>query len=57
MKHIKRPAYWFTTNFVMTNLLIRLVNQTVLRDAESYMELSPEVREIMTETQYKMITE
>jgi len=57
MRHIKRPAYWFTTNFVMTNLLIRLVNQTALRDADSYAELPAEVRELMTETQYNMMTE
>jgi len=56
MRHIKRPAYWFTTNFVMTNLLIRLVNQTALRDADSYEELPAEVRELMTETQYNMMT-
>jgi hypothetical protein len=41
----------------MTNLLIRLVNQIALRDADSYAELPAEVRELMTETQYNMMTE
>ncbi len=55
--NIKRPALWFSYNVPMTNVLVKLCNEMIFSKADSYDELPQEVRDIMTEVQYNIMTE
>ena len=55
--NIKRPALWFSDNVPMTNVLVKLCNEMIFSKADSYDELPHEVRDIMTEVQYNIMTE
>ena len=54
---IKRPASWFSYNVPMTNVLVKLCNEMIFSNADSYDELPQEVRHIMSEEQYNIMTD
>lgn len=53
---INQPALWFSDNVPMTNVLVKLCNKMIFSKADSYDELPQEVRDIMTEMLYNIMT-
>lgn len=56
-KNIKRPPLWFSHNVPMANVLVNLCNEIIFSKADSYDEQPQEVRHIMSEEQYNIMTD